>query len=177
MLSGLRRKLTRCAVWRRTPAASEGAAVAGATALVVGGFRGDRAFVAQEGPAEDELHVLLERRGSALLVRAGGSIDASNVTVWRRLVGEAAEVATAPGPLIIDTSGLEFMGICAFAVLVEASVGCRRRGIRLCLVSDQQIVARVVAAAGIDAALSFAATVDDVLGDAPRDEPGSVLEG
>ncbi|MGB3334718.1 MAG: anti-sigma factor antagonist [Mycobacterium sp.] len=177
MLSGLRRKLTRCAVWRRTLTGSGRAEVAGATALVAGGFGGDEAFVAQGSPAEDELHVLLERRGSALLVRAGGSIDASNVVVWRRLVGEAAEVATAAGPLIIDTSGLEFMGICAFAVLVEASVGCRRRGIRLCLVSDQQIAARVVDAAGIDAALSFAATVDDVLGAARRDEPGSVLDG
>lgn len=139
------------------------------------------AFVAPqapaEAPAEEELHVLVERRGSALLVHAGGSVDASNIAVWRRLIGEAAGVATGPGPLIIDTGGLEFMGICAFAVLVEVAARCRSRGIQLCLVSDQRITARVVDAAGLDAELSFAAAVEDVLGDAPRDDPGPVLDG
>lgn len=177
MLSGLRRKLTRCAVWRRNGTGSERAAVAGATALVAGGFRGDEVCVAPESPAEQELRALVECRGSALLVHAGGSVDASNIAVWQRLVAEAAAMATAPGSLIIDTSGLEFMGICAFAVLVDESARCRRRGIRLCLVSDQQLTARVVDAAGIDAELSFAATVDDVLGDVPRDDPGPVLDG
>ncbi|QZA06635.1 anti-sigma factor antagonist [Mycolicibacter heraklionensis] len=180
MLFGLRRKLTRFAVRRRAGTDSEWAEAARITAMTAGRFTAehcaDEAF-APEGPAEDELHVLVERRGSALLVHAGGSVDASNVAVWRRLIGEAAEVATAPGPLIIDTSGLEFMAICAFAVLVEESAGCRRRGIRLCLVSDQRIAARVVDAVGIDAALSFAATVDDILGAAPRDDPGSVRDG
>ncbi|WP_346773481.1 anti-sigma factor antagonist, partial [Mycobacterium sp. P7213] len=172
---GLRRKLSRCAGWRRKGARPERMEAVPAAAMAVGGVVGE-AFVAPEVPAEEELHVLVERRGSALLVHAGGSVDASNIAVWRRLVGEAAEVATAPGPLIIDTSALEFMGICAFAVLVEESASCRRRGIRLCLVSDQHITARVVDAAGIDAELSFAATVDDALGNAPRDDPGSVLD-
>lgn len=180
MLFGLRRKLSRCAGWRRNGARPERMEAVPVAAMAVGGVVGEtcvgEAFVAPEVPAEEELHVLVERRGSALLVHAGGSVDASNIAVWRRLVGEAAEVATAPGPLIIDTSALEFMGICAFAVLVEESASCRRRGIRLCLVSDQHITARVVDAAGIDAELSFAATVDDALGNAPRDDPGSVLD-
>jgi|GEM_PF-3522778 len=187
MLSGLRRKLTRCAAWRRNGTRSQPAEAAPTAVSVVRGLIAliaeaglDEVFLAPERPAEEELQVLVERRGPALLVHAGGSVDASNVAVWRRLIGEAAEVATAPGPLIIDTSGLEFMGICAFAVLVEQSARCRRRGIRLCLVSDQHSTARVVDVAGIDAELSFAATVDDVLGDVPdvpRDDPGPVLGG
>lgn len=181
MQFGLRRKLSRCAVWRRNGTGAERAEAIPAAAMTVDGVIaqacGGEAFGASEIPAEEELHVLVERRGSALLVHAGGSVDASNIAVWRRLVAEAAEVATAPGPLIIDTSGLEFMGICAFAVLVDESARCRRRGIRLHLVSDQQLTARVVDAAGIDTELSFAQTVDDVLGDAPRDDPGPVLDG
>ncbi|MGV0747851.1 anti-sigma factor antagonist [Mycolicibacter minnesotensis] len=177
MLFGLRRKLgRRCAAWRRNGTAAERAEAIPAAAIMVRGVAAE-ACVTPQAPAEEELRVLVERRGSALLVHAGGSVDASNIAVWRRLVAEAAEVATAPGPLIIDTSGLEFMGICAFAVLVDESARCRRRGIRLCLVSDQQLTARVVDAAGIDAELAFAATVDDVLGDAPRDDPGPVLDG
>lgn len=181
MQFGLRRKLSRCSVWRRNGTGTERAEAVPAAAMTGGGVIAEacvgEACAAPQVPSEDELRVLVERRGSALLVHAGGSVDASNVAVWRRLVTEAAEVATAPGPLIIDTSGLEFMGICAFAVLVDESARCRRRGIRLCLVSDQRLTARVVDAAGIDAELSFAATVDDVLGDAPRDDPGPVLDG
>ena len=139
---------------------------------------GGHALDSEASPADDALQIVLERRGSALLVCAGGSVDASNVAVWRRLITEAAAIATAPGPLIVDTSGLEFMGICAYAVLVEESARCRRRGIRLCLVSDQRIAARVVGAAGLEEELSFGTAVADVLGETSRDDdPGPVLAG
>lgn len=111
------------------------------------------------------LRVVLERSGSAMVVHAGGSVDASNVDVWRRLVGEAARITAAPGSLIVDTSGLEFMGVCAFVVLVEESARCRGRGIRLCLVSNQRVARRVVKALGLDTELSFSANIDDAMGD------------
>lgn len=123
---------------------------------------------------DNELRVVLERSGSALVVTAGGSVDASNVALWRRLVAEAAAVTAVPGPLIVDASGLEFMGACAFAVLVEESTRCRGRGIELHLVSNQPVVGRVLNAAGLGSALSFHATVDDAFGDTPRDDPGPV---
>ncbi|WP_052740777.1 anti-sigma factor antagonist [Mycobacterium sp. UM_Kg1] len=180
MLSGLRRKLCRYAAWRPSERRSRRAPARRA------GTRPGGASVLQEAPAVpadcatddgDEVHVLVERRGSALLICAAGSVDASNVAVWRRLVGEAAGAATSPGPLIIDTSGLEFMGVCAFAVLVEESASCRRRGIRLCLVSSQHIASRVVAAAGLNTHFSFAATVEDAFGGAASEDPGPVLGG
>ncbi|OMC09811.1 hypothetical protein A5735_18625 [Mycolicibacter heraklionensis] len=171
MLSGLRRKLSRCTAGRRKGAASERANTAARPAHTAA----VPAWDSPGGAVDEQLHVLVERRGSALLVHAGGSVDASNVALWRRLVGEAAAVATAPGPLIIDTSGLEFMAICAFPVLVEESAACRGRGIRLCVVSDQRIVARVLAATGLDGELALAGSVDDVLGGA-RNDPGPLLD-
>ncbi|WP_085266852.1 anti-sigma factor antagonist [Mycolicibacter longobardus] len=169
MLFGLRRKLRRCAA-RRDNAAAPGQAGKDAGGPVT---TGDRPVRLGDGPGlpDDGLRVVLERSGAALLVHAGGSVDASNVMVWRRLVGEAAGVTTAPGPLIIETNGLEFMGVCAFAVLVEESARCRSRGITLCLVSGQPIVARVVTAAGLHAELSFFADLDEALGGSPREDP------
>lgn len=123
---------------------------------------------------DTEVRVVLERTGSALLVSAGGSVDASNVDVWRRLVAEAAALTEGPGPLIVDTSGLEFMGVCAFTVLGEESSRCRRRGISFCLVSSQPIAGRVVKATGLGSELSFGATIDEALGDTPRENPGPV---
>jgi hypothetical protein len=48
-----------------------------------------------------------------VIVRAGGEIDAANEHIWRRLLGEAAAVAFSPGAVVVDVSGLDFMGCCA----------------------------------------------------------------
>ena len=88
------------------------------------------------------LRATTERRGLAVLLCAGGEIDASNVRTWRQIVRAAAHATAAPGPLVVDTSGLDFMAVCAFGVLVEASQQCRPRGIELRLVSSQPITAR-----------------------------------
>ena len=83
------------------------------------------------------LRATTERRGLAVLLCAGG----------------AAHATAAPGPLVVDTSGLDFMAVCAFGVLVEASQQCRARGIELRLVSSQPITARIIAAARLQAEL------------------------
>jgi len=124
---------------------------------------GDRASCGTDQRDANGLHVVLERSGSAVLVYAVGSVDASNAALWRQLIGEAAAITTAPGPLIVDTSALEFMGLCAFAVLAEESAGCLRRGITLSLVSNQRLAGRVVAAAGLDTRLAFCPNIDDAL--------------
>lgn len=167
MLFGLRRKLGRCAVWRGCGEASGQAGIAELSAQDRP-VRISEVLASVTAPPDDEVRVVLERSGSALVVSAGGSVDASNVAVWRRLVGEAAAVTAVPGPLIVDASGLEFMAVCAFGVLIEESARCRRRGIELCLVSGQPIVDRVVKAVGLDGELSFCATIDDALGGTPR---------
>lgn len=132
------------------------------------------ALAAMMARPDDEVRVILERSGSALLVSATGSVDAANVSVWRRLVGEAAAITAAPGPLIVDTSKLDFIGICGFAALAEEASGCRRRGVALCLVSSQPIVARVVKAVGLEGQLSFCATLGEALGDTRSAGPGPV---
>lgn len=95
------------------------------------------------------LWVTSRRSGSAVVVSAGGEVDASNEAKWDRLVSETAAAATAPGPVVVDVRQLDFMGCCAFTVLARKAEGCRRRGVSLCLVSHQPIVARIVAAGGL----------------------------
>lgn len=76
-------------------------------------------LVAQMGGAGDTLQATIERSGSAVLLYAGGEVDAANESIWRRLLGEAATATAAPGPLLIDTNGLDFMAGCAYAALAE----------------------------------------------------------
>ncbi|MGB3286882.1 MULTISPECIES: anti-sigma factor antagonist [Mycolicibacter] len=177
MLFGLRRKLGRCSAWLGSVVTPGGTASDGAGAITTDTglpVRLGEALTSVAASPDMELRVVLERSGPALVVAASGSVDASNVEVWRRLVNEAAAVTHGPGPLVIDSSGLEFMGICAFAVLVEESARCRRRGVSLRLVSSQPLVGRVVNAAGLHSELAFCVTIDEALGDTPREDPGPV---
>jgi anti-anti-sigma factor len=120
-------------------------------------------LVAPMGGAGSTLRATIERSGSAVLLYAGGEVDAANESIWRRLLDEAAAATAAPGPLLIDTNGLDFMAGCAYAALAEQADRCRIQGINLCLVSAQRIVARVVGAMKLDRQVPLYHNVDAAL--------------
>jgi anti-anti-sigma factor len=117
----------------------------------------------QHGDAQSGIRAVTECTGSAVVVHVGGDIDASNENVWQRLVNRSASIAIAPGPFVIDVRDLEFMGSCGYAVLAQASVRCRRRGVNLRLVSNQPIVARTIAACGLRRLLPMYTSVESAL--------------
>ena len=80
-----------------------------------------------------------------------------------RGVREAAVGVTAPGPLVIDVTGLEFMGCCAFMALADEAVRCRSRGVELRLGSGEPLVGRVVKACGLGGVLPLYPTADAAL--------------
>lgn len=104
------------------------------------------------------LRAVTECTGSAVVVHVGGDIDASNEVAWQRLVSKSAAIAIAPGPFVIDIRDLDFMGSCAYAVLAQESVRCRRRG---------AIVARTIAACGLRRLIPLYATVETALAPPP----------
>lgn len=113
------------------------------------------------------LRAVTECTGSAVVVHVGGDIDASNEVAWQRLVSKSAAIAIAPGPFVIDIRDLDFMGSCAYAVLAQESVRCRRRGVNMRLVSNQPIVARTIAAGGLRRLIPLYATVETALAPPP----------
>ena len=120
-------------------------------------------LVSELAQARSTLRTTTERIGLAVIVSAGGELDASNDATWRRLLQEAAAAAGPPGPLVVDTSGLDFMGCCAYAALAEEAERCRGRGVEMRLVSNQPVVPRIVAACGMSALLPVDDTVDAAL--------------
>lgn len=125
-------------------------------------------LVYELGDPHSTLRATTDRCDGAVLIYAGGEIDACNERTWRHLVTEAANLVTPPGPLVVDVTGLDFMGCCAFAVLAEQARQCRRRGIELRLVSRQPIVARIVDACGLSGMLPIYSTTDSALATAAR---------
>ncbi len=120
-------------------------------------------LLAELGSTHSKLRATAQRDGAAVVVYAGGNIDACNEDAWRRLLVEAAAAVTAPGVLVVETSGLEFMACCAFSVLADELDECRERGVELRLVSCQPVVTRIVEACGLGAVLPVFPTVDTAL--------------
>jgi anti-anti-sigma factor len=113
--------------------------------------------------AHRNLRATIEGRGPAVTVCAGGEVDASNDSNWRALLREAAAMVTSPGVFVVDVDGLDFIGCCAYAALAEEAQRCRGRSVDLRLVSRQPIVARVVAACGLNGLLRVYPSEDSAL--------------
>ncbi|MCV7341564.1 hypothetical protein MHAE_04535 [Mycobacterium haemophilum DSM 44634] len=120
-------------------------------------------LVYELGDPQSTLRATTDRSGPAVLINAGGEVDACNEHTWRQLVDEAASVVAPPGPFVVDVSGLDFMACCAFAVLADQGTRCRRRGIELRLVSRQPIVTRIVEACELSGVLPIFPTADAAL--------------
>lgn len=117
----------------------------------------------QFGDPNSGLRSITELSGSAVVIHVGGDIDASNDSVWQRMVSRTASIASAPGPFVIDVRALDFMGSCAYVALANEAVRCGRRGVELRLVSNQPVVARTIAACGLARLLPLYASVETAL--------------
>jgi len=120
-------------------------------------------LVSELGDPHSTLRATTDHSGPAVLIYAGGEVDACNERTWRLLLGEAAVAVSAPGPFVVDVSGLDFMACCAFAALAEEAEGCRKRGVELRLVSHEPIVARIVQSCGLSKVLPVYPTADAAL--------------
>ncbi|GAB3028739.1 anti-sigma factor antagonist [Mycobacterium bourgelatii] len=120
-------------------------------------------LAAELGEPHSTLRAVTRRNNSAVVICAGGEIDAANEHTWRRLVREAAAIATAPGPFVVDINDVAFMGCCAFAALADEAQRCRRRGVELRVVSLDPGVQRVVDACGLSGVLPLHPTVESAL--------------
>lgn len=120
-------------------------------------------LISELSRAHSTLRATTERSGMAVIVSAGGELDASNDATWRRLLSEASAAAGPPGPLVIDTSGLDFMGCCAYSALAEEAELARERGVEMRLVSNQPVVSRIVRACGMTELLPVDVSVEAAL--------------
>ncbi|KAA1248772.1 anti-sigma factor antagonist [Mycobacterium simiae] len=120
-------------------------------------------LVRELGEPRSTLRATTDRLGAAVLIHAGGEVDACNEHTWRHLINEAATSVPASGLLIVDVTDLDFMGCCALSVLAEEAERCRRRGVSLRLASSPSAVARIVSACGLSEILPVFPTADAAL--------------
>jgi anti-anti-sigma factor len=97
----------------------------------------------------DELSIDRTVDEHAAIVRAVGEVDLTNAPLLSEQLRLAEEAVTPPAPVILDLTGLTFLGSAGLAVLVVHHERCAERGTSLRVVGGR-LVRRVLEIAGLD---------------------------
>ena len=114
--------------------------------------------------SSDLLTVDVGARGSAVVVSVSGELDLATVPVLRERLDGVPEVSSAPSPLVVDLSGLTFIGSAGLALLVDLNNQCVERGVLLALVANGTVVPRAIQVTALDQVFSVHPSLDDALG-------------
>ncbi|GAB3465470.1 STAS domain-containing protein [Actinophytocola sediminis] len=114
--------------------------------------------------SSDLLTVGVDARGSAVVVSVRGELDLATVPVLREQLTGLSELASVPSPLVVDLSGLTFIGSAGLALLVDLNNQCVERGVLLALVATGSVVPRAIQVTALDQVFSVHASLDDALG-------------
>ena len=121
-------------------------------------------LVYELGDPHSTLRATTDRRGPAVLIYAGGEIDACNEHTWRHLVSEAANVVIAARTLDRRRHRTGFHGLLRIRGAGRGSRNLRRsRGRTAAGEPGSPIVARIVDACGLSGVLPIYPTADSAL--------------
>ncbi|WP_083661208.1 anti-sigma factor antagonist [Actinophytocola xanthii] len=113
--------------------------------------------------SSDLLTVDIDSRGSAVVVSVGGELDLATVPVLRERLEGVTEASPPPSPLVVDLSGLTFIGSAGLALLVELNNQCLERGGQLALVATGTVVPRAIQVTALDEVFSMHGSLDEAL--------------
>jgi anti-anti-sigma factor len=84
----------------------------------------------------------------AVIVRAVGEIDLATAPLLSAQLRLAEAVVVSPAPVVLDLTGVTFIGSAGLSVLLDHRERCAELGARLQVVGTR-VVTRVVAVAGL----------------------------
>ncbi|MEU3012160.1 anti-sigma factor antagonist [Nocardia asteroides] len=117
-------------------------------------------------PAElcERLQAELEPRAEAVILHVYGEADAYTQPRWRRVLDIALAEAGPNGRLVVDLSGIQFLGCRPILDLAERAQQGAARGVRISVFNPLPgVVDRVVDIAGLSAWLPVHATLTEAL--------------
>ncbi|PXY24607.1 hypothetical protein BA062_30040 [Prauserella flavalba] len=109
------------------------------------------------------LHVADEHHGSTVVVRVEGEVDLSTGPRLEQHLQHAVAGIRPPEPLVVDLSGVAFIGSCGLALLLRLHEAAENKGSSLHIVAGQRAVTRPVEVVGLTDTLRLYATVEDAL--------------
>jgi anti-sigma B factor antagonist len=104
-----------------------------------------------------------EVRPDAVIVRAGGELDAFTVDQLAEHLQAAEDEVTPPAPVLLDLTGITYLSSAGVATLVTHARRCAELRSRLGVVADQPAVLRPITLTGADDIVDVARTVEDAM--------------
>jgi anti-sigma B factor antagonist len=98
-----------------------------------------------------------EEQPDAVIVRAGGELDAFTVD---QLAKHLQEAVTPPAPVLLDLTGITYLSSAGVATLVVHTHRCAELTSRLCVVADQPAVLRPITLTGADNIINVTPTLE-----------------
>lgn len=104
-----------------------------------------------------------EDRQNAVIVRAGGELDAFTAEQLAKHLQEAEDAVTPPAPVLLDMTEITYLSSAGVATLVIHTGRCAELNSRLCVVADQPAVLRPITLTGADKIIAITPTLDKAI--------------
>lgn len=113
----------------------------------------------------DELHFHTTRKsvGAALVVHVAGELDRETAEELSDCLGGAVRSVDPPAPVVVDLTGVDFIGACGIGLLLDHQDECRRKGSELVVVANTVAVLRPLQALELTDVLGVRPCLPDVL--------------
>ncbi|MFL6124997.1 STAS domain-containing protein [Actinophytocola sp.] len=104
-----------------------------------------------------------EQHPDAVVVRAGGELDAFTVDQLTKQLREAEDAVTPAAPVLLDLTGITYLSSAGVATLVIHTQRCTELNSRLCVIANQPAVLRPIALTGADNNINVAPTLEKAM--------------
>jgi len=108
-----------------------------------------------------------ETRGSAVVLHIRGEVDMVTADPLGKQLTDAEALASPPAPVVVDMTGVSFMGSVGLALLLRHRDQCTAQRTPLRLVVSDGPVLRLLQVSGLSTELDTVATVDEALNPQP----------
>lgn len=106
-------------------------------------------------PAAERLRVEQVVEGNLVLVRVAGELDNVTASLLGATLVDAEEAVSPPAPVVVDLTGVSFLGAAGLTVLVDHHERCAALGGSLLIVPGSKAVRRALAMTGLHARLAL----------------------
>jgi anti-sigma B factor antagonist len=112
--------------------------------------------------ADVPLLVRPEKRGGAFVIHVTGELDLASSPILDELLSETESMAE---PLVLELTGVTFMGSSGLELLMKHGERCRAAGRTMLVVANSRAVLRPISLTGLTTAVTLVSTLADALAD------------
>jgi anti-sigma B factor antagonist len=113
--------------------------------------------------AHPRLSVSRSRRGESEIVHIAGEVDMSSVDTLEQNLLNAVATASPPAPIILECSGVTFLGSCGISLLLSVHSAALSQDTPMRIVAPQRAVRRPIHLIGYDGTLQLHNTLVDAV--------------